>query len=470
MSRPPHALVVKRVPVDSLHADPGNVNRHPERNLDAIRSSIETFGQVEPLVVQAGTGRVIGGNGRLEVFRRAGITEVDVVEIEITDERARALGVALNRTAELAERDEDALAQLLKSLPSDLQAAAGFDASEIESLLQSIGELKVQEFEAPAPPDEPVTRRGDLIILGNHRLMCGDSSRPEDLDRLLDGQPIQLVNTDPPYNVKVEPRSNNAIVANLRLSALGEKIDADRYDQQRADLNRSPRMIRATHRKLRAKDRQLVNDFVSDDEFDALLNAWFGNIARVLRPGGTFYIWGGYANCVNYPPALKRHGLYFSQIIIWHKMHPVLKRKDFLCDHEWCFYGWREGAGHSFYGPCNVPDVWQVKKISPQSMIHLTEKPVELAARAIVYSSKEGENVLDLFGGSGSTLMAAEQTGRRAFVMEIDPLYCDVICERFQKATGVAPERLRGEVPSVSVVVPPAPAAGKPRRKKKAAA
>jgi len=138
---------------------------------------------------------------------------------------------------------------------------------------------------------------------------------------------------------------------------------------------------------------------------------------------------------------LKATGLYFSQAIIWDKQHPVLTRKDFMGAHEWCFYGWREGAAHQFYGPNNVPDLWHVKKINPQSMIHLTEKPVELAARAMQYSSRQGENVLDLFGGSGSTLIAAQQTGRREYLMELDPPYCDVIVERFEAFTGQRAER-----------------------------
>ncbi|MEK6799031.1 MAG: DNA methyltransferase, partial [Planctomycetota bacterium] len=198
---------------------------------------------------------------------------------------------------------------------------------------------------------------------------------------------------------------------------------------------------KATHAKLRAKDRPLANDFVSDEAFDQMLHAWFGNIARVLAPGRGFYIWGGYANVGNYPPVLKACELYFSQAIIWVKEHPVLTRKDFMGNHEWCFYGWREGAAHVYLGPNNATDVWSVKKINPQSMIHLTEKPVELAVRAMQYSSRTGENVLDLFGGSGSTLIAAEQTGRRAFLMELDALYSDVIVQRWEKFAGRKAER-----------------------------
>jgi DNA modification methylase len=254
------------------------------------------------------------------------------------------------------------------------------------------------------------------------------------VDRLLDGAVIHLVNTDPPYNVKVEPRSNNAIAAGLS--------SFETTHHQKLDVERHPGKAKPTQKKLRAKDRPLANDFVSDEAFEQMLSDWFGNIARVLALGRGFYIWGGYANCANYPPVLKRCELYFSQAIIWVKEHPVLTRKDFMGNHEWCFYGWREGAAHKFYGPNNVPDVWSIKKVNPQSMVHLTEKPVELAVRAMQYTSLAGENVLDLFGGSGSTLIAAEQTGRHAFLMELDTLYCDVIVQRWEKFTGKKAQRI----------------------------
>jgi DNA modification methylase len=288
--------------------------------------------------------------------------------------------------------------------------------------------------EVPAPPDAATTRPGDVWLLGNHRLLCGDSSKAQDVDRLLDGAPIHLVNTDPPYNVKVEPRSNNAIAAGLSSFEVSH--------HQKMDVARHPAKAKPTDKKLRAKDRPLANDFVSDEDFGRMLHAWFGNLARVLQPGRAFYIWGGYANCGNYPPVLKASELYFSQAIIWVKEHPVLTRKDFMGNHEWCFYGWKLGAAHQFLGPNNAVDVWSIKKINPQSMIHLTEKPVELAVRAMKYSSRTGENIIDLFGGSGSTLIAAEQTGRKAFLMELDPLYCDVIVQRFEQFTGRKAERV----------------------------
>lgn len=422
------------VPIGELHCDPANVRLHPERSIRAIAASLARFGQQKPIVIDAG-GVTVAGAGLLEAARSLNWTHVAAVQSDLTSSDRVAYAIADNRTAELSEWDSEALAASMKSLSADDIAACGFSLDELAGLGAELEQPDTID-EVPEPPDEPTTRAGDIITLGNHRLMCGDSSSPSDLDRLLGGKLIHLVNTDPPYNVKVEPRSNNAIAAGLSSFGPTQKKDASATDQQSADLHRSPGKSKPTHKKLRAKDRPLANDFVTDEAFEKMLLAWFGNAARALVPGGGFYIWGGYANVANYPPALKAHQLYFSQAVIWHKMHPVLTRKDFMGDHEWCFYGWKEGAAHRFFGPKNIPDVWQVKKVNPQSMVHLTEKPVELARRAMEYSSLPGDNVLDLFGGSGSTLIAAETCGRSAFLMELDPLYCDVIVQRWEKLTG----------------------------------
>jgi DNA modification methylase len=311
----------------------------------------------------------------------------------------------------------------------------GFSADELLRLLGSqANEGQTDPDAVPEPPDEPITRPGDLWLLGKHRLLCGDSGKCEDVDCLLDGAPIHLIHSDPPYGVKVEPRSNNAISAGLS-SFQGTT------HHQALDVVRHPEKATATTKKLRARDRPLANDFLCEDDFNRLLDAWFGNFARVLQSGRGFYIWGGYANLGNYPPHLKAHGLYFSQAIVWNKEHPVLTRKDFMGCFELAFYGWKEGAAHQFFGPKNALDLWSIKKVNPQSMINLTQKPVELATRAMEYSSKRGEHILDLFGGSGSTLIAAEQTGRRAFLMEVDPLYCDVIVQRYEQFTGHKAQR-----------------------------
>ena len=420
--------------------------------VDAVAGSIKEFGFRQPIVVDA-EGVIVCGHTRWKAAQKLGLEKVPVhVARDLTPEQVRAYRIADNRLAELAEWDKNLLPlelEAIRAAGTDL-SLLGFDEESLAQLLDTgVQGGQTDPDSVPEPPDTATSKCGEVYQLGNHRLMCGDSGSVADLDLLLGGQQIHLVNTDPPYNVKVEPRSNNAIAAGL--SSFGGNGTAARQHlyktmrdpehapeaggglthHQAFDLARGKSKFHATTKKLRPKDRPLENDFVSDEAFEKLLHAWFGNIARVLLPGRCFYIWGGYANCGNYPPVLKTCELYFSQAIIWVKEHPVLTRKDFMGNHEWAFYGWRAGAGHKFYGPNNAKDVWPIKKVNPQSMVHLTEKPVELAVRAIQYSSLQGENVLDLFGGSGSTLIACEQTKRHAFLMELDTLYCDVIRQRW---------------------------------------
>ncbi|GIW81673.1 MAG: methyltransferase [Gemmatales bacterium] len=403
--------------------------------------SIREFGFRQPIVVDT-DGVIIVGHTRYKAAQKLSLEKVPVhVATELTPEQIKAYRIADNKTNELSDWDYDLLPiELgeLQALDYDL-GLLGFDQDELAKLLDpGVKQGLCDPDEAPEPPDEATTQPGDLWILGEHRLLCGDAGKTEDVDRLLDGAAIHLVNTDPPYNVKVEPRSSTAIAAGLSSHPnLSQKMHHQSFDVARGVTD--PAKAR---KKMRPKDRPLANDFVSEDTFDEMLHAWFGQIARVLEPGRSFYIWGGYANLGNYPPVLKACGLYFSQGIVWDKQHPVLTRKDYMGCFELAFYGWREGAGHQFFGPNNATDLWHVKKVNPQNMIHLTEKPVELAVRAIQYSSRPGENVLDLFGGSGSTLIAAEQTGRRAFLMELDPLYADVIVQRFEKFTGQKGERI----------------------------
>ena len=405
--------------------------RHNDQAIEAVARSIQEFGFRQPIVVDE-QGVIIVGDTRYKAALRLQLTEVPVhVATGLSPAQAKAYRLADNQTARLATWNEEILVQELlelERLDFNLEQT-GFSADELAQLLApGPQDGNTDPDDIPAPPDAALTQSGDVWLLGNHRLLCGDAARATDLDKLLDGAPIHLVNTDPPYNVKVEPRSNNAIAAGLSSFTTS--------NHQKLDVSRHPAKGKATHKKLRAKDRPLANDFLAPADFEQLLHAWFANLARALAPGGSFYLFGGYANCGNYPPVLKACQLYFSQAIIWVKEHPVLTRKDFMGNHEWCFYGWKEGAGHHFFGPNNATDVWSIKKVNPQTMIHLTEKPVELAARAIQYSSRSGDNVLDLFGGSGSTLIAAEQNKRHAFVMELDPLYCDVIVQRWQNFTG----------------------------------
>jgi len=428
--------------IETVRPYPGNP-RQNDAAVEAVAKSLREFGFRQPIVIDA-EGIIIVGHTRWKAAQKLGLKQVPVhVATDLTPAQVKAYRIADNQTATLAEWNYDLLPLELKDLQGlsfDLSLLGFSDADLTEILAPHCNDGLTDPDAVPLPGDEAITKPGDLWVLGNHRLLCGDSSSAADVDRLLGGAPVHLVNTDPPYNVKVEPRSNNAIAAGLSSFPAADAHQGLMHHQS-FDVARQGAK-HATTEKLRPKDRPLANDFVSDEEFDRMLRAWFGNIARVLVPGRCFYIWGGYANCGNYPPVLKECELYFSQAIIWVKEHPVLTRKDFMGNHEWCFYGWREGAGHEFFGPNNATDVWAVKKVNPASMIHLTEKPVELAVRAIEYSSRPGENVLDLFGGSGSTLIAAEKTGRRAYLMELDAPYSDVIVQRWEQFTGKKAERM----------------------------
>jgi DNA modification methylase len=438
-----------------------------DKAVDPVAASIKEFGFRQPIVVD-GDNVIIVGHVRYRAAQKLGLAKVPVhVATDLSAEQVRAYRLADNKSAEISEWDVNILPieiSELKATGFDMGVLA-FSDKELTQLLNistAISQGLTDPDSIPQPPNDPITQKGDIWILGNHRLLCGDSAKTEDFDRLLDGNIISLVNTDPPYNVRVEPRSNNAIAAGMTSMSRREDLQCsrsqsdrgkqdrqrleNRYHHQGFDLARKPEILERTTQKLRPKDRPLANDFVSDEEFERLLDAWFGNIVRVLEPGRAAYIWGGYANLANYPAYLKKHGLYFSQCIVWNKLHPVLTRKDFMGAFEICFYCWKEGAAHQFFGPNNVPDLWEVKKVNPQSMVHLTEKPVELAVRAIQYSSRPGENVLEIFGGSGSTLIACEQTGRNCFAMEIDQLYCDVIVQRWIEFTGKTPERIPANV------------------------
>ena len=311
--------------------------RNPRINeaaVDAVAASIREFGGKVPILCDENMV-IIAGHTRLKAAKKLGLEKVPVhVATDLSPEQIKAYRIADNKTTELAEWDYELLPIELGELQEmnyDL-GLLGFSEEELAKLLDpGVIEGLCDPNEAPEPPDEAIAKPGNLRILGDHRLLCGDSSKPEDVDRLLAGATVHLVNTVPPYNVKVEPRSNNAIAAGLSSYPSADQLQGRRMRRghhQARDVARHPEKAQPTHRKLRAKDRPLENDFVIDEEFDRLLHAWFGQMARVLLPGHGFYIWGGYANLGNCPPLLKEHKLYFSQGIVWDKEHPVLTRKD----------------------------------------------------------------------------------------------------------------------------------------------
>ncbi|HOI54894.1 MAG TPA: ParB N-terminal domain-containing protein [Phycisphaerae bacterium] len=296
--------------------------------VDAVAASVREFGWRQPIVVD-GDGVIVVGHTRWKAAVKMGLTEVPVhVARDLTPEQARAYRIADNKAAEGSDWNYELLPIELAAIQEgglDL-TLLGFSAGEITELLAPPGTEGLTDPDAvPEPPDEAVTQPGDVWVLGRHRLMCGDSGSAADLGRLVDGATIDLVNMDPPYNVKVEPRSNNAIAAGLS-SFQASNTEPQNHHQGFDVARQGPKQ--ATTAKLRAKDRPLANDFVSDEAFDRMLAAWFANASRVLKPGGSFYIWGGYANLGNYPGPLKAAGLYFSQAIVWDKQHPVLTRKD----------------------------------------------------------------------------------------------------------------------------------------------
>jgi hypothetical protein len=289
--------------IDRLKPYERNPRTHSPEQITKIAASLIEFGWTNPILVDGDSG-IIAGHGRLLAARELGMTTVPVIVLpHLTEAQRRAYVIADNQLALEAGWDEDLLAEELKALEDldfDLELT-GFDLDELHGYLE---DEFAEEVAAPEPPEDPVSRPGDLWLLGDHRLLCGDSSDPATVDRLLAGEPVHLANTDPPYNVKVEPRSNNAIAAGLSSFAglrHHQRFDLERHNAEAVGKGR-----------MRPKDRPLANDFVSDEAFDEMLAAWFGNIARVLLPGRSFYIWGGYANVANYPFVLKAAGLYFG--------------------------------------------------------------------------------------------------------------------------------------------------------------
>jgi len=249
----------------------------PRAEPGSAQGSLRVYGQRKPLVVNRRTGTIEAGNGTLQAAVALGWTHVAVVYVDDDPMTATGFSIADNRTAELAEWDREALDKLLSEIQTN-DPLLDRMLADLSASLEQVRPGRTDADNVPEPPDEPRTRPGELVILGNHRLLCADSAKPEDVDRLLDGAAVQLVYTDPPYNVGVETRSNNGIAA-------GHGSVTGTTHHQGLDLARHPQKSKPTTKKLRAKDRPLANDFLSDEEFDRLLQAWFGNLTRVLQPG-----------------------------------------------------------------------------------------------------------------------------------------------------------------------------------------
>lgn len=398
---------VEWVGVESLFPNPSNP-RHNDAAVPHVLASIRRFGFRQPVVAKP-SGELVAGHTRLKAALELGLKQVPVVRFEGSDLDAVAYGIADNRTHEYATWDDGALAKLLGELRAeDSLEGVGFSTAEVDALIAeidaSIAEQRELNDPGPEPePATPVTRAGDLWLLGDHKLLCGDSTNADDVARLMGDAKATLLASDPPYLV----------------------------DYQGGNHPQS------WHNKPDVKDKHW-DDYVdpkSGVEFFAsyLRVALAHCIERV-----PVYQWHATRRQVIVEEAWKQNGLLVHQTLIWFKARPVLTRCHFMWQHEPCFYGWPEGfmPEPDRRPPPNERTVWEVDQIGQQDGIHPTQKPVALFERPITFHTKPGEVVLESFSGSGTQILSAERLARRCFAMEISPAFVDVAVKRWQKATG----------------------------------
>ena len=360
-----------------------NSRTHSDEQVQQIMGSIKEFGFTNPVLVD-GDGVIIAGHGRTMAAQRLGMKEVPCLRLAyLTEAQKRAYVIADNKLALNAGWDDEMLALELRNLRDedfDL-SLTGFDDDELASLLaEAVAEGLVDEDAVPDAPEQPVTVEGDVWLLGRHRLMCGDSTSIDAVERLMDGRKADMVFTDPPYGVDYDGINND----------------------DRAGL-------------------------------DGLLRGAFANYFATAKSGAAIYVFHS-DKCADIFHSAFREFFHFSSMVIWAKNSLTLSRTDYQSQHEPCLYGWMSGGAHTFYGDRKQVSVWRFDKERVDG--HTTPKPVALIERAISNSSKGGDMVADLFGGSGSTLIACEKTSRDCRMMELDPKYCDVIIKRWQDFTG----------------------------------
>jgi DNA modification methylase len=376
-------------PIESITPNPRNPNTHPDSQVALLAKIISAQGWRAPITVSNRSGFVTKGHGRLLAARHMGQTSAPVDRQDYADEASEyADMIADNRIAELAEID----ATLLKDLILDIDTGdidielTGFTEAELARMMSAVGQDDIVEDEAPEPPADPVTKPGDLWLLGEHRVLCGDSTKAEDVARLMDGRKADCVFTDPPYGVGYTG---------------GAK-----------------------------KRKALENDHVGTSIYgDAL-----PNLKAAAADHAALYLW--YADAHAAAAAAAAAGYDIVAQIIWVKNNAqFVSAAKYHGKHEPCFYAHRHGKSARWVGGNNEVTVWECDRAN-KNEFHPTQKPVALGARALGNSTNKGDTVLDLFGGSGSTLIAAEQTGRTCYTMELDPAYCDVIVQRWENLTG----------------------------------
>lgn len=394
----PQPLKVKQVPVSELHTAPWNANRVPEDTLAKVRRSLEDFGVVENLVARPrpdGGYEVISGNHRLGLLTEMGVSKAPVHVVEVDDARARILAQTLNRTR--GQDDAEAYAALLTDVLAEMDMAevlAYLPESE-KSLTQALDAVKPEADDSvddvPPLPDEPESKPGEVYELGPHRLVCGDSTDADVLALLMDGDKADLLLTDPPYGMA--------------------------YDGGRGTKATSFSMIE--------------NDDLTGDGLRRMIVDAVGLAYSYCREGAAAYVWLTWRTYVDFVGALAECGLEPTSCIVWDKGSIGLGHGDYRPQHEFCFYV--KGA---WTGDKAQSDVWTLGRDASTSYAHPTQKPVALLERAVANSCKRDGLVLDVFGGSGSTLIAADRLGRRARLVELDPRYCDVIRKRWEDSRG----------------------------------
>lgn len=437
-------MKIVRRKVSELKPYENNAKIHTPEQIGQIVESIRLFGFNDPIAIDE-NDMIIEGHGRLLALQAMGETEVDCIPLEgLTEEQKRAYIHVHNQLTMNTGFDLDILEQELRSIEGIDMGFFGFDMDfEIDTDFDfDDGEKAQSELEAAAAAKEPRAAKGQLWQLGRHRLMVGDSISATDVDKLTGGETMDLCVTDPPYNVDL---------------GIADPEEAKR-------------------RKRRTDGLDIINDHMSSSEFFNFLQAFYEQMLRSLRPGASFYIFHADSEGLNFRGALKAAGGQLRQNLVWVKNSLVMGRQDYQWRHEPILYGWKEGAGHYFVKDRCQSTVFE-NTVDPESMtreelvqlatfllakmeairssiirekrptksqLHPTMKPVALCAKLIQNSSKRGDNVIDFFGGSGSTLMACEETGRNCYTLELDPKYADVIITRWEDATGERAVLLNG--------------------------
>lgn len=387
------------VPPDQLLGNPRNYRRHPKPQQDALSGTIGQIGFLDPVIVQAGSDTVIDGHLRVELALRSNQPTIPVTYVDLTDEEAALALATIDPLSAMAYHDTEQLDALLAEVSTD-------DAA-VQALLDSLAteptitEGLTDPDDVPAVPSEPVTKPGDLWLLGTHRLLCGDATDPDAVRLLMDGQRSPLMPTDPPYLVNY----------------------------------RGGNHPQSWHNRAATRDKHW-DDYAEGDGADFFARFLRVALDEALTPNPALYQFHASSRQALVEQAWRETGLLVHQQIIWAKSRAVLTHSHYLWQHEPCFYGWVQGKQPTRKPPANATTVWQVDQAGDSQGLHPTQKPVELIQRMVEYHTLPGEVVYEPFGGSGTALIACELTGRVCYALELAPAFCDVIVRRFENYSG----------------------------------